>query len=107
MSTYKITVINRTGNQTYVGIDPSYAYTSPGCIHGSLANAVLNPGATSGFLINGSAGPYQVGYVTVLSGRNLAGSYQSGIVVYNVFPNTIVTVATEVGTRPSEAADKE
>lgn len=103
---YKVTVINRTGNQTYVGIDPAYGATSPNCIYGRLANGVLNPGVTSGFVISGSAGPYQVGYLTVLSGNGWAGSYHSGVVVYDVFPNSIVTVATEVGTRPSPESEE-
>jgi hypothetical protein len=101
---YTVTVINRTGKQTYVGIDPAYGATSPNSIYGRLANGVLNPGVTSGFVISGSAGPYQVGYLTVLSGHSQAGSYHSGVVVYDVFPNSIVTVATEVGTRPSPEA---
>lgn len=106
MSTYKITVINRTGKQVCTGIDPS-GY-GPG-INGVLANGVLNPGVTSGFVFSGNAGPYQVGYLTVLSGNNLLSthSYHNGIVVYDVYPNAIVTIATEVGARPSEAAAKE
>jgi hypothetical protein len=50
-----------------------------------------------------------VGYITVLSGNNMLAnhSYHNGIVVYDVYPNAIVTIATEVGARPSEAADKE
>lgn len=107
MSTYKITVINRTGKQVCAGIDPAYAYSGP-AMYGKLANGVLNPGVTSGFVISGSAGPYQVGYLTVLSGSNLLSGGQTGhngIVVYDVYPNAIVTIATEVGARP--AAEQE
>jgi hypothetical protein len=107
MSTYRITVINRTGKQVCTGIDPS-GY-QPG-FNGKLANGVLNPGVTSGFVISGNAGPYQVGYLTVLSGYNMLSGGQTGhngIIVYDVYPNAIVTIATEVGSRPSEAAAKE
>ncbi|HSF38905.1 MAG TPA: hypothetical protein VLT87_03870 [Thermoanaerobaculia bacterium] len=109
MSTYKITVINRTGKQVCTGIDPSGNYSGSTMV-GSLANGVLNPGVTSGFVFSGNAGPYQVGYITVLSGNNMLSGGKTGyngIVVYDVYPNAIVTIATEVGARPSEAADKE
>jgi hypothetical protein len=102
MSTYKITVINRTGKQVCTGIDPAY-FASGGTVAGTLANGVLNPGVTSGFVFSGNAGPYQVGYLTVLSGNNLLSNHagHNGIVVYDVYPNAIVTIATEVGARPA------
>ena len=40
--------------------------------------------------------------ITVLSGYTmLGGSYSRGLMVYDVFPDAIVTIATEVGTRPN------
>ena len=95
---YRVTVVNKTATQVAVGIDRAYPTSAPNSIHGGLANGVLNPGATSGFLISGTTGPYQVGYLTVLSGNNpfLSNSYHSRIIVYDIYPNNAVTVSTAV-----------
>ncbi|MES2639478.1 MAG: hypothetical protein V4850_08330 [Myxococcota bacterium] len=98
MSTGKVTVINRTGGTVWVGLDNYvHSYAPGGVMHGRMANRQLGPGASADMTVSG-AGPVQVGYVTVMSGY--PSGYQSSgvraIVLYNVFPGALVTVATEL-----------
>lgn len=100
MSTNSITVINRTGNTVWVGIDnntwdPGVPYKSSG----QAANGQLVHGEGRDFTVSGS-GTYQVGFVTVVSGSP-NGNYINGIwsvATVNVAPGALVTLASELTT---------
>lgn len=105
-----ITVVNRTGNTVWVGIDDSYTEYPQYYISGQINSGVLGPYASSGFVLNQPggqpySGSYAVGFI------NYPGSPLNGgtpaVIVYKVFPGSIVTLATEVGTRPDNAEPSE
>lgn len=92
-----ITVINRTSDTIWIGIDPYGINTNPptGQSAGTLANGQLDRGATRTFTVNGTE-PFKVGAATVYKGYP-SGQLSTSIrcfMVTNVFSGAIVTIAT-------------
>lgn len=94
----EITVINRTETDCVfmVGVnDP----TTNNFANGHVASGWVQPGASSGVIVSGS-GPFMVG----VSPNPVHGSAPSVnspyIMAYQVFPGSMVTFASQVGTRP-------
>lgn len=108
MSNNTITVINRTGCAVFAGIDNlalDLNHPTASSFSGSQGSTLLQPGGSHKFVLSGNAtannNPFKVGYLTCYSG-SLPGGYHApytGVILYNVYPGSLVTLATEVGTR--------
>jgi hypothetical protein len=100
----KITVINRTENTLGIWIAPG-ATVSGGII------SFLNPGVSSGIAVSGTSPSFTVAwYNSTHIGTANPGSTISSMVgeimpnVTGVVPNSIVTITSQVGTRPASGA---
>jgi hypothetical protein len=94
----KITVINRTGARIAFRIGDNNPGT-PTITGFQVASGYLEPGVSSGVVIDASS-VYMVGAQTMLADETMPTPGQASLMVYNVFPNAMVTFATELGTRP-------
>lgn len=95
----KITVINRTGAKIAFRVAENQPW-EPTITGFLVASGYLEPGATSGVVVDATGGAYCVGAQTVIEGQTMPYPGQPSLMVYNVFPNGLVTFATELGTRP-------
>lgn len=71
----------------------------------------MNPYASSGFVVKPGGefytGFYTVGFINYPNDSPADPGRTPSVAVYNVLPGSIVTLATEVGTRPDAAEPSE
>jgi len=102
----EITVINRTETLCIFMIGANDPTTNT-FANGRVASGVLHPGASSGVVVSGS-GPFMVGLTPDSTQGTPPGENSPFIMAYQVFPGSMVTLASQVGTRPdAQLADAE
>ena len=98
-----ITIINRSSEEIFFGVDTADPTTQK--MRGQWGRGSVAPGVALDTVYSGDSGPVKVGLITqpVASGvpYNLSDGIHA-ILVRGVYPNSVVTISTELGIRVSE-----